>query len=380
MWATEEAMAQLNGAGLPVMTALLTSLKQLSQSNFEMARTAGQQAESAAATARTVTLGLGVGALVLAAGLAAGLTRSVSRPLSEAVVVADRIAEGDLSSQIHRAGQDEVGHLLGALARMQDNLVRIVHDVRGHSQAVAAASVEIAQGNGTLNERTERQAAALQETTSTMQQLGTTVANNVENAHRAKALATKASGVAQRGGEVVGQMIETMNGINRSSQRIGDIISTIDGIAFQTNILALNAAVEAARAGEQGRGFAVVAAEVRQLAQRSAAAAREISGLISASVAEVDQGTALVSRAGQTMGEVVGSVQEVAQIVTEISSASEEQHQGVAAIGRSVSDMDTAVQQNAALVEESAAAAENLESQAAELVRAVAAFRVERVG
>ncbi len=380
MWATEDAMGQLNGPALQVMTTLLASLELLSENNFALARAAGQQAEQAAQTARNVTLGLGLAALAVAAVLVVSLTRSVSKPLSAAVVAADRIAEGDLTGQIQATSQDEVGQLLGALSRMQGNLVRIVNEVRDHSQSVATASVEIAQGNGTLNARTELQATALQETTSNMHQLDKTVGHNVESAHRAQTLASNASTVAQRGGDVVGQMIETMNGINTSSKRIADIIGTIDGIAFQTNILALNAAVEAARAGEQGRGFAVVAAEVRQLAQRSAGAAREISELISASVAEVDMGTALVGRAGQTMGEVVGSVQQVVHIVTEISAASEDQHRSVAAIGKSIADMDSAVQQNAALVEESAAAAESLESRASDLVKAVSAFQLERVG
>lgn len=376
-WATEEAMSQLNGDSSTVMSALLAALRQLSQNNYEVARTSSAVADHAANTARTVTAALGMLALVLAAVLTVSLTRSVSRPLRQALAAADRIALGDLSSPIQKTGNDEAGQLMDSLARMQDSLVHIVNDVRQHAQSVAAASMQIAQGNSTLSQRTETQAAVLQETTSTMGQLGTTVSHNTANARQAQALAVGASAVAQKGGDVVGQVIATMNGINGSSKRIADIVSTIDGIAFQTNILALNAAVEAARAGEQGRGFAVVASEVRQLAQRSAGAAKEIGSLIAASVAEVERGTTLVDQAGQTMGEVVRSVQQVAQIVTEISSASDEQNRGVDEIGKAVAAMDQAVQQNTALVEESAAAAESLEQESAALVRAVCTFRID---
>jgi methyl-accepting chemotaxis protein len=378
MWATEEAMSQLNGKGLEAMNALLALLSQLNQSNFDAARSAGQQADAAAQMARGVTLAVGAFALVTAALLAVLLTRSVVAPLREAVEAANRIAQGNLTGTIRRFSNDEVGQLLEALTRMQHKLLDIVHGVRSHSQGVATASEQVAQGNETLSQRTERQADVLQQTTHTMQQLGQAVELNVENAQRAQALATSARTVAQRGGEVVGQMVETMSGINGSSKKIADIIGTIDGIAFQTNILALNAAVEAARAGEQGRGFAVVAAEVRQLAQRSAAAAREINGLISASVTEVDSGTALVGRAGQTMSEVVASVQEVAQLITDINAASERQHQGVVAMGQQVAEMGQVVQQNNSLVEQSNDAAHSLQLQAADLVKAVAAFQVVR--
>jgi methyl-accepting chemotaxis protein len=246
------------------------------------------------------------------------------------------------------------------------------------SENVATASAQIAQGNQDLSGRTEQQASALQQTAATMDELGSTVRNNADNAAQANQLALGASSVAVKGGAVVGQVVETMKGINDSSRKIADIIGVIDGIAFQTNILALNAAVEAARAGEQGRGFAVVASEVRSLAQRSADAARQIKTLITASVERVDQGTALVGQAGKTMDEIVGAIQRVSDIVGEISSASAEQSSGVAQVGQAITQMDQTTQQNAALVEESASAAMSLQQQAQQLVQAVAVFRLSR--
>jgi methyl-accepting chemotaxis protein len=245
---------------------------------------------------------------------------------------------------------------------------------------VATASAQIAQGNQDLSSRTEEQASALQQTAATMEQLGTTVRSNADSAKQANQLALGASAVAAQGGDVVGKVVTTMQGINDSSRKIGDIIGVIDGIAFQTNILALNAAVEAARAGEQGRGFAVVASEVRSLAQRSAEAAKEIKALIGRSVEQVEQGTALVDQAGKTMGEIVGSIQRVSDIVAEITAASAEQSDGVQQVGDAVSQMDQATQQNAALVEESAAAAESLKGQAQQLVQAVAVFKLSHEG
>jgi methyl-accepting chemotaxis protein len=259
---------------------------------------------------------------------------------------------------------------------MQASLAGVVSQVRGNAHSVATASAQIANGNQDLSGRTEQQASALQETAAAMDQLGTTVRQNADNAQQANALAQSASTVAIKGSDVVGQVVETMKGINESSRKIADIINVIDGIAFQTNILALNAAVEAARAGEQGRGFAVVAGEVRSLAQRSAEAAKEIKALIGTSVERVEQGSALVDHAGVTMQEIVDSIRRVSDIVGEISTASHEQSTGVSQVGDAVTKMDETTQQNAALVEQSAAAAEGLRSQADQLVQAVAVFKV----
>jgi methyl-accepting chemotaxis protein len=314
------------------------------------------------------------------ASLMAWLMWSVSsrttRALSQAVQVARTVAAGDLSGEIVVSSRDEAGELMAALAEMNTRLRGVVDGVRQSSESVATASGQIAQGNTDLSQRTEEQASALEETAASMEELGSTVRQNADNARQANQLAASASEVAVRGGAVVGEVVETMKGINESSRRIADIISVIDGIAFQTNILALNAAVEAARAGEQGRGFAVVAAEVRSLAQRSADAAKEIKGLITTSVERVGQGSSLVDQAGATMKEVVSSIQRVTDIVGEISAASSEQATGVAQVGEAVSQMDQATQQNAALVEQSAAAAESLKDQALQLVQAVASFKL----
>jgi len=291
--------------------------------------------------------------------------------------VAERVRDGNLTLAAQDAAHDEFSPLLAALNDMQGSLGRVVADVRSNAESVATASAQIAQGNQDLSQRTEEQASALQQTAATMDELGATVRNNADNSKQANQLALGASSVASRGGAVIGQVVQTMKGIDDSSKKIADIIAVIDGIAFQTNILALNAAVEAARAGEQGRGFAVVAGEVRSLAQRSAEAAKEIKTLITNSVEQVEQGSVLVGQAGNTMEEIVGAIQRVSDVVAEISAASTEQSSGVGQVGQAVTQMDQATQQNAALVEESAAAAESLRLQAQALVQAVAVFKLK---
>ena len=331
-------------------------------------------------SANTYTLIFGgLGLFVLTAVLGLLLNRSIFRLLgaepAEATAAVNAVAKGDLTVSIPVQIGDSRS-LMAALASMRDSLVRVVTEVRGNSESVATASAQIAQGNQDLSGRTEQQASALQQTAATMEELSSTVRHNTDSAKQASQLAQGASAVAARGGEVVGQVVTTMQGINDSSRKIGDIITVIDSIAFQTNILALNAAVEAARAGEQGRGFAVVASEVRSLAQRSAEAAKEIKSLISRSVEQVEQGTTLVDQAGKTMDEIVSSIRRVTDIVAEISSASVEQSAGLQQVGEAVGQMDRATQQNAALVEESAAAADSLRGQAQQLVQVVAVFKL----
>ena len=315
--------------------------------------------------------------LALCLTVALIISNGIVKPLSETVQVAQKFAQGDLTVHINDMGKSELGQLNLALRNMQQSLVNLVRNIQSGSQQVANASAEIASGNHDLSSRTESQASSLEETASSMEELGATVRQNADNARTANQLAQSASTVAARGGEVVAQVVDTMKGINESSRKISDIISVIDGIAFQTNILALNAAVEAARAGEQGRGFAVVAGEVRSLAQRSAEAAKEIKTLISASVDRVELGSKLVDEAGNTMQEVVASIRRVTDIMGEISAASTEQSMGVSQVGEAVTQMDQVTQQNAALVEEMAAAASSLKNQAEELLNTVNVLKVD---
>ena len=371
-----EALALLESKQRPAQIEYQNAIRKQAELQAQVMAEAGHRAESAT---RNLTRGLLVASAVtiaLALFLAITIIRSITRPLMQAVSVADRVASGDLSGHITVQSQDEMGHLLETLQRMQHSLAQTVTAVRSNAQGVASASTEIAAGNHDLSGRTEEQASALQQTAASMEQLGSTVKQNADNARQANQLALSASTVATQGGEVVAEVVKTMKGIDDSSHKIADIISVIDGIAFQTNILALNAAVEAARAGEQGRGFAVVASEVRALAGRSAEAAKEIKALIGASVERAQVGSALVNRAGQTMADVVHAIRRVTDIMGEISAASSEQSQGVAQVNEAVTQMDNSTQQNAALVEEMSAAAASLNLQAQELVDTVAVFQL----
>jgi methyl-accepting chemotaxis protein len=324
----------------------------------------------------SLTLMVVLGSLGLLIGIAFSFLtgRSIVIPLAEAVAVARRVAQGDLTARIDVRSNDETGQLLQALKEMNASLDKTVGEVRVSSETIATASQQIAAGNQDLSGRTESQASSLEETASSMEELTETVKQNADNARQANQLVISASSVAVRGGEVVSQVVETMSAIKDSSRKIVDIIGVIDGIAFQTNILALNAAVEAARAGEQGRGFAVVASEVRNLAQRSAGAAKEIKALISDSVEKVDGGSKLVDEAGQTMELIVTSVKQVADIMSEITAASQEQSSGIEQVSDAISQMDEMTSQNAALVEQAAAAAQSMQDQAASLSQAVSVF------
>ncbi len=335
-------------------------------------------AAAAAESGRVTALMALVIGLAVSAGIGVGfiVTRGITLPIRAAVSVSQRVAAGDLTVQVRGGGRDETGQLLQAISDMTLNLRTLVGEVASGAHTVSDTSAQIAQGNIDLSQRTEEQASTLEETASSMEELTSTVTQNADNARQASQLAVGASEVARKGGQVVGQVVSTMTGISQSSRKIADIISVIDGIAFQTNILALNAAVEAARAGEQGRGFAVVAAEVRNLAQRSAAAAKEIKTLIGDSVDKVEAGTKLVDAAGKTMEEIVTAVNKVSNLVAEIAAASQEQSSGIEQVNTAVTQMDQVVQQNASLVEEATAATESMKEQAASLLQVVSRFQL----
>ncbi|WP_329604677.1 methyl-accepting chemotaxis protein [Undibacterium luofuense] len=372
----EEAVKLIATQIDPLQQKALVELNKLVDMQDHATAAAAEQAESSDRKLSITIIVLSL--IVIGAGAAFSLfvTRSITRPLRDAVGIAKQVAAGELAHLKESDGRDEISELLNALKEMNDNLYRIVREVRTGTDAIATASSEISLGNADLSSRTEHQAGALEETASSMEQITATVRQNADNARQANTLVTSASQFAVKGGEEVGKVVATMNEIKESSRKIVDIISVIDGIAFQTNILALNAAVEAARAGEQGRGFAVVASEVRSLAQRSASAAKEIKILIHTSVDKVDTGSALVNGAGQTMEEIVKSVRHVADIMSEITAAGQEQSAGIEEVNRAITQMDEMTQQNAALVEQAAAAAESLEEQAAGLARVVSAFKL----
>ena len=371
-----EAAQAFQGIFVPGSTKYLKVVNDMLQHQRASIDATAREIDDVAKTSRNLLLTLAVLALGFGVVCAWLLTTGIVRPLRTAVEIARKVADGDLTAQIDASAKDETGQLLLALKDMNTSLLNIVSEVRSGTDSIATSSTQIAAGNQDLSSRTEEQAGSLEETASSMEELTSTVKQNADNARQANQLAASAAQVAVKGGEVVAQVVGTMESINSSSNKIVDIISVIDGIAFQTNILALNAAVEAARAGEQGRGFAVVASEVRNLAQRSASAAKEIKTLIGASVEQVNAGSMLVAQAGSTMNDIVDSVQRVSDIITEITAASSEQSVGIDEINRAIGQMDAVTQQNAALVEESAAAAESLQHQAHSLAQVVSVFKL----
>ena len=372
----DEAIVLLLREAIPTTSKLQNTLEEFSDVQKMKSRKDEEAAEEAFHSARQLMLGLAACALALGGIIAWACTRSITVPMAEAVTIARTVAAGDLTGQIEVRSTDETGQLIQALKEMNDSLVGIVSRVRSGTDTIATASGQIASGNLDLSSRTEQQASSLEETASSMEELTSTVKQNADNARQANQLAISASWTAVQGGSVVAEVVQTMGAINASSKKIVDIIGVIDGIAVQTNILALNAAVEAARAGEQGRGFAVVATEVRNLAQRSATAAKEIKILIGDSVDKVDLGARLVDQAGSTMQAIVHSIKGVADIMGEITAATQEQTAGIEQINQAITQMDEVTQQNAALVEEAAAAAGSLEDQAASLVETVSVFKI----
>ena len=378
-YSKEEARTALLTETQPLLISYLKTVDELINLQERRMKETGDHVQKATAFTGWLILAIATAAALIGATIAWALTRSITRQLGGepdyTTSVVNEIAAGNLAVDVHTRAGDSTS-LLAQIKTMRDSLAKVVAHVRESSEAVASASTQISEGNNDLSGRTEEQASALQQTAASMEQLSSTVKQNADNARQANQLAQSASTVAIQGGDVVAQVVDTMKGINDSSKKIADIISVIDGIAFQTNILALNAAVEAARAGEQGRGFAVVASEVRSLAGRSADAAKEIKQLITDSVDRVEQGTTLVGQAGTTMSEVVNSIRRVTDIMGEISAASSEQSAGVSQVGEAVTQMDQTTQQNAALVEEMAAAASSLSSQAQDLVQTVAVFNL----
>ena len=372
----DEALQLLNTQMVAPQRLWLNTLGELADMEDALSLKAAEEAEVAYAHARILMIvlcALGIALGMLAAWL---ITRSIVRPIARAVEVAETVSSGDLTSQIEVNSTDETGQLLSALKTMNESLVSVVSTVRTSSDSIATGASEIATGNQDLSQRTEEQASNLEETAASMEELSSTVQSNAETARQATRLASSASTAAANGGVVVSQVVSTMDEIAASSKKITDIIGTIDGIAFQTNILALNAAVEAARAGEQGRGFAVVASEVRNLAGRSAAAAKEIKTLIGDSVEKIDAGTRQVGDAGAAMADIVMQVKRVAELISDISTATTEQTMGIGQVSDAVSQLDQVTQQNAALVEQSAAAADSLSNQSARLVEAVSVFKL----
>jgi methyl-accepting chemotaxis protein len=375
--AQEQAQKLLFGPSREAYAHADEVLQQWWSHNSKLADDQEVKAEASEHQARWMLLGFGALALLLGGASALLITRSITQPMAGAVQTAEAVAEGDLTSRVDSSGHDEAARLLQALGRMNQRLSDLVRQVRSGSDSIATGSQQIAAGSTDLSQRTEKQAASLQETAASMEQLNATVKHNADTAQQASQMATAASDVARKGGQAVDEVVSTMQEISASSRKIEDIIGVIDGIAFQTNILALNAAVEAARAGEQGRGFAVVAGEVRTLAQRSAEAAKEIKTLIADSVGKVETGSRLVGDAGTTMQDLVRQVQRVSDLLGEISSASVEQTRGIAQVSQAMSELDEVTQQNAALVEESTAAADSLSTQAQRLVELVRTFKLE---
>lgn len=373
---SQEAGALLRGDALRLYNEMGTRIQRIVKVNEDGGAQANQLGDELYASARMLIIGVLAACIVVGLALAVFLARLISRSLKEAVAVAQTVASGDLTSRIEVKSKDETGQLLQALRDMNRSLVTIVTEVREGTDAISVSSRQITTGNLDLSSRTEEQASSLEETAASMEELTATVKQNASNAEQAREYAVAASDVANKGGSVVAKVVDTMDAINASSKKIVDIIGVIDSIAFQTNILALNAAVEAARAGEQGRGFAVVASEVRNLAQRSAGAAKEIKALIDDSVGKVDEGSRLVGDAGSTMREIVGSVNRMTSIMSEISNASAEQTSGIEQVNQAISQMDEVTQQNAALVEESAAAAQSMQDQAGKLAELVARFKL----